>query len=198
MLPAHQHSNDTYIPKLTWFALSQKSYGFISLFASCITALGTVCCGDRQEMQLGSRGKGLTMMHKYPSDKLSSLWPSFPWLQNQAIFTVIKLFAFLQMHLCKCSSTGMSSFENMLSPLSWHFITMHSKSTDSHANTHWFFSSLQILLEIYSCWWSCKRKKHRVDSLGEKALSTRSADGGKVFWKTHFFQMYLGRLLSVM
>lgn len=57
---------------------------------------------------------------------------------------------------------------------------------------------------IYSYWWSCRRKKLRVDSPGGKALckwlkaSTRSADGGEAFWKTCFSQIYLGRLLWVM
>jgi len=94
-LSAHQLSGDVHTPKLRLFGLSQKCYGVISLFASCMTAASAVCCRDGQGVQLGSRGKGLTMMHKHPSDKLNSLWPSFSWLQNQAIFTVIKLFAFL-------------------------------------------------------------------------------------------------------
>lgn len=73
MLPARHHSNDVHIPKLTLFALSQMPYGFLSLFALFMTAVGAVCHGDGQEMWLGSRGKALTMMHKYPCDKLSSV-----------------------------------------------------------------------------------------------------------------------------
>lgn len=47
------------------------------------------------------------------------------------------------MHLCKCSSSGISNNGLLVSPLFWQFMTVLSNGIDSHENKFWFFSCIR-------------------------------------------------------